>query len=178
MGLVSRGIYRSRQAWRTLQARPLSEERKREIAQLLTAEQLALFESQSYAVQQHGYRVMNTLSRAGHKKKELLVAALLHDAGKDVLGYTWLDRVKVVLTQRLAPRLADGWARATPTGWTKAFVVKACHAEWGAQRLAGAGGSDLSVALVRKHQDPILASDEDSEENRLLALLQWADDQS
>jgi hypothetical protein len=178
MGIVARGAYRTRQFWQALWARPLSAEARRYVAQVLNPAQLALFETQSHAGQQHGYRVMMTLVEAGYDEPSLLVAALLHDVGKVRHRYTWLDRVKVVLTQRLAPRLAEKWARGRQNGWTRAYVVRASHPEWGASALSAAGGSALSVALVRRHQEVLRALDNDSEENRLLALLQWADDQN
>lgn len=178
MGLVSRGAYRGRQFWRAMRAGPLPGQVRDEVAGLLSPAQLALFEKQTYAGQQHGYRVMRTLLEASHSQRDLLVAALLHDVGKARQRYTWLDRVKVVLTRRLAPGLGDKWARGRQNGWTRAYVVKFHHPAWGASALAEAGGSALSVALVRRHQEAPLASDGDSEENRLLALLQWADDQN
>jgi hypothetical protein len=178
MGLVSRGAYRARQFWRALRAGPLPGAARDEVAGLLNPAQLALFESQTHAGQQHGYRVMRTLQEAGYGQGDLLVAALLHDVGKIRQRYTWLDRVKVVLTRRLAPGLMDKWAHGGQNGWTRAYVVKARHPAWGASALAEAGGSALSVALVRRHQEVRLASDDDGEENRLLALLQWADDQN
>ena len=178
MSIVARGAYRTRQFWQALRARPLSQEARRHVAQVLNAAQVALFETQTHAGQQHGYRVMRTLAEAGYDQPDLMVAALLHDVGKTRQCYTWLDRVKVVLTKRLAPGLAEKWARGRSNGWTRAYVVRAHHPAWGASALAEAGGSALSVALVRRHQEVTFASDDDSEENRLLALLQWADDQN
>jgi hypothetical protein len=148
------------------------------VDEVLSDRQQALFLTQNEAGQQHGYRVMKTLVEAGHDQNDLLTAALLHDVGKYRYHYSWLDRVKVVLTQRFAPGLAKKWSQALPNWWTRAYVIKKAHPDGGAESLAAAGGSDLSVALVRRHQETPLASGEDSEENRLLVLLQWADDQN
>ncbi len=178
MGIIDRGAYRTRQFWWALRANPLPAEARLEAASLLSPAQLTLFEAQNHAGQQHGYRVMRTLMEAGHDDRRLLVAALLHDVGKVRCRYTWLDRVKVVLTQRVAPRMAERWARGPQNRWTRAYVVKAHHPAWGASALAEAGGSALSVALVRRHQDKLASADEVGEENRLLALLQWADDRN
>ena len=178
MGITRRGIYRAWQVWQALLAGPLPVEARRELGEVLNEEQLALFDEQSHAGQQHSYRVMRTLVEAGHDQHDLMVAALLHDVGKNRVRYTWLDRVKVVLAQRFTPGLAGKWATSDQGGWMRAFVVKESHPEWSAEALAACGGSALSVTLVRRHQESILASWEDNEENRLLALLQWADDRN
>ena len=178
MGIAARGTYRARQFWQALRAGPLSAEEQSEIDGVLTSEQMALFREQSEAGQQHGCRVMRTLVSVGHDEDDLLVAALMHDVGKNRAQYTWFDRVKVVLGQRLMPGRASKWAEGKQGGWSKAFVVKANHPEWGAEALAANGGSEVSVSLVRRHQETKLAAWEDNEENRLLALLQRADDQN
>lgn len=161
-----------------LTAGPLPDEARHEVEDVLSAEQLALFDSQPAAGTQHGYRVMATLMAAGHDQHDLLVAALLHDVSKYRDRYTWFDRVKVVLGQRFTPGLAAEWAKGPASGWRRAFVVKVAHAGWGAEALAAAGGSELSVALVRRHQEAPLKSTGNEREDRLLALLQWADDQN
>ena len=176
--LVTRGVYRFRQFWQAIWAGPLTEQSRQEIAAVLDEEQLALFLTQSEDGQQHSYRVMQKLVEAGHDQDELLVAALLHDVGKYRRRYTWLDRVKVVLTQRLGPKWAVKWANGPSNWWTRAYIVKANHPAWGAEALAQAGGSELSVALVRRHQELDPGPVGKNEEDRLLALLQWADDQS
>jgi hypothetical protein len=176
MSITRRGAYRAWQFWQAIWARPLPLEARREVNEVLNEEQLVLFEEQSDAGQQHGYRVMRTLAQAGHDQNDLMIAALLHDVGKNRVRYTWLDRVKVVLAQRFAPGLSRRWAAGKQEGWTMAFVVKESHPEWGAVALEATGGSALSVSLVRRHQEVLLAPCEDNEENRLLALLQWADD--
>ena len=188
MGITARGTYRVWQVWQALRAGPLDEEARRDVTRVLTEEQFVLFARQSQAGQQHGYRVMRSLADAGHEQQDLLVAALLHDVGKNRVRYSWLDRTIVVLAQRFAPGLAERWSAGgpatggpadyEPAGWTRAFVVKAAHPDWGAEALAACGGSELSVALVRRHQETMLAPWEDNEENRLLVLLQWADDQN
>lgn len=178
MSFTRRGKYRAWQVWQALRAGPLPAEARRKIGEVLNEEQFALFKKQSYSAQGHGYRVMRTLAEAGHEEHDLMVAALLHDVGKCHVRYTWLDRVKVVLAQRFTPGLAGKWAAGEQKGWMRAFVVKECHPEWSAEALAASGGSTLSVALVRRHQESLLAPWEDNEENRLLALLQWADDRS
>jgi hypothetical protein len=178
MSINRRGTYRAWQVWQALRAGPLSLEARREVNEVLGDQQYALFEEQSDAGQQHGYRVMRTLAEAGHDQNDLMVAALLHDVGKNRVRYTWLDRAKVVLTRRIAPGMAGKWAGGKQAGWTRAFVVMESHPEWSAQALAANGGSALSIALVRRHQETLLAPWEDNEENRLLALLQWADDRN
>jgi hypothetical protein len=161
-----------------MSAGPLTAQARTEIAEVLTAEELALFESQPQAGMQHGYRVMRTLKEAGYDQKDLLVAALLHDVGKYQVRYTWLDRVMVVLGQRFMPRSAGRWAQGPANGWRRAFVVKEAHPAWGAELLSAAGGSTLSVVLVRRHQEATPEGGSERLEDQLLAALQWADDQS
>jgi len=176
--LAARSAYRFGQFWQAVWAGPLTNQARQEVSEVLGAKQLTLFLTQSEAGQQHGYRVMRKLREAGHDQDDLLVAALLHDVGKYRLRYTWLDRVKVVLTQRFGRQWAEKWAQGPLNRWTRAYVIKASHPKWGAEALAEAGGSELSVALVRRHQESKPGLGVGGEENRLLALLQWADDLS
>ena len=177
MGLGYRITYRGWQFWKAIIARPLSKSLEEEVANVLSEEQMVLFLRQPLAGQQHAYRVMRLLMDNGHQDQELLVAALLHDCGKIRVTASWWDRSVAVLAQAAFPNRVQQWAKADPTGWRRPFVIKASHAGWGAVYAEAVGCTDLTVNLVRRHQDPVVAKTADRE-GELLILLQWADDQS
>jgi hypothetical protein len=55
-------------------------------------------------------------------------------------------------------------------------VIRAKHPAWSAEDIAAAGGSALACALARRHQDRLETIS--GQEDRLLALLQAADDEA
>lgn len=175
MNAVQRTGYRLRQFWQASSSIPLSYDARSQIRSVLAPAELELFERQSVTDQQHAYRVMRTLSLAGHDEPELLAAALLHDVGKSFRKTYWWDRPLVVLLKALAPGLSARLAKGDAGSWRRPFVVKERHAEWGADAARKAGSSAVTVVLIRKHQDR-LCQDDGDREGRLLALLQWADD--
>lgn len=174
MAWVERATYRVQQFWRVVRAGPLPDEAWDEIGGVLSPLQLVLFRRQSYNEQQHGYRVMHKLRAAGYDAPDLLAAALLHDVGKTVAPIRWWDRVVVVLVEALLPGMARDWGQGPPRGWRRPFVVRARHADWGAAEVLAAESTPITVTLVRHHQDE-LSTEVRSEADRLLHLLQWAD---
>ena len=89
----------------------------------------------------------------------------------------WWDRPVVVLTGAVFPKKVEEWGTGDGSGWRRPFLIKARHAEWGAEFAEAAACTPLTVQLIRHHQDPIetKADDRDSE---LLKLLQKSDDRS
>jgi hypothetical protein len=130
-----------------VRARVRSEERAG-LADWLTAEQLALFDSMHIADRRHGLDVVATLRNEGVADDDLLVAGLLHDAGKGPTG-VW-------------PRVAYALGRAYGSWvWRLAAVVPRWrpeldrlrdHAEASARLADEAGCSPRTVELIR-HQD-------------------------
>jgi hypothetical protein len=173
----NRAIYRVWQFWQVIKARPLTTDDGAEIAEILNPAELELFFRQDLGGQQHAMRVMRTLKEAGHDDAELLAAALLHDVGKAGALSRWWDRPVVVLGQALVPERSAYWASGSGNGWHRPFVVKKCHAEWGATAAAESNSSPMTVSLIQRHEEP-LKDEKQSREERLLALLQWADNQS
>jgi hypothetical protein len=169
--------YRVVQFWRLVFVKPLPENVNREVTAVLTAEEEELFHQFSISDQWHSYRVMRTLQHAGHHRRELLVAALLHDIGKTRLPVSVWDRTLIVLGTKLWPQKTAVWGSGDPAGWKRPFVVKAQHPAWGAEMAAAAGCDSLTVALIRRHQEKAPPSG-GSDEEQLLRLLQWADDQN
>lgn len=169
--------YRVGQFWRGLVGGALSAEATAEIAACLSPAELRLFQRQRPADQRHAYRVMRTLVVSGERRPALLAAALLHDVGKSRCGLPIWGRVAIVLAEKFAPALADAWGEGQPTGWRRPFVVRAQHADWGADMAAAAGSPPLLVGLIRSHQSVPPAGD-NSAEASLLRRLQWADNLS
>lgn len=140
------------------------EERAR-LATWTTPAQLEVFDAMHIADQRHGLDVVATLRGEGVTDAELLLAGLLHDAGK---GETPVGpRIAYALGQRYGS-WAPTAARVVP-GWAAALDRLRDHAESSARIAAGAGCSPRTVELIR-HQDAPLADDEGGR------LLQLADE--
>jgi hypothetical protein len=118
------------------------------LADWLTPRQLALFDSMHVADRRHGLDVVATLRREGVIDLDLLVAGLLHDAGKGPTG-VW-PRVVYALGQAYGPWV---WrlARIIPP-WRAPLERLAVHAEASASLAEAAGCSPRTVELIR-HQD-------------------------
>jgi hypothetical protein len=167
-------VYRVKQFWWALRAR-LPADAWSSIKASLTTQQLALFRTMSPSDQRHSLDVYRALLAAGQTDRDLLVAALLHDVGKAGGQLHLWHRVAIVLLRAFWPaalkRLSQGEAR----GWRTGFVIHRRHPELGADQAEAAGCSPLTVALIRRHQDPPAANPGRMEEDRLLAALQRAD---
>lgn len=168
--------YRVWQFWQIVAARPFSEEALAEVSELLTQPEIELFQRFDRNDQWHSYRVMKLLQSAGHDNPDLLVAALLHDVGKTQLKLSVWQRSLIVLGYAFSAQRVAGWGAGEAVGWKRPFVVKAQHPVWGAAMAAEAGTSTQAVSLIRRHQDKLETAV--TEEDKLLQLLQWADDQS
>jgi hypothetical protein len=169
--------YRLGQFWRNMTAAPLSPEAMGAVTAVLTTEELALFNRFSLSDQQHSYQVLYSLQTAGWTQPSLLKAALLHDVGKSCISLKVWERSLAVLLAMVAPQRMEAWGQGEAQGWRRPFVVKAQHPAWGADMVAAIGGDSLTVDLIRHHQDN-LGETADSPEERLLRLLQWADNQN
>ena len=145
-------------------------------AEVLSAQQMALFQRMRRSEQLHALRVLQILQAQGHHHPDLLTAALLHDVGKSRYPLTLPERTLVVLMRRLLPHLAARWSAGRPRGWRRAFVIAQEHPVWSAEDMLAAGASPLAAALARRHQER-LDGPPQSEEDRLLQLLQAADEE-
>ena len=131
------------------------------LATWCTPDQLALFDTMHVADRRHGLDVVETLRAAGERDREVLLAGLLHDAGKGDTGFG--PRVAYSLGQaygtwiwRLAGRLP---------GWDGALDRLRDHPDRSAVLAERAGCSPRTVALIR-HQD----APEDPDAGRRLQL--------
>lgn len=113
------------------------------------------------ADRRHGLDVVATLRRDGVVDDDLLVAGLLHDAGKGQTG-VW-PRVAYALGQAYGPWV---WrvARVNPA-WRMPLERLAVHAETSASLAESAGCSPRTVELIRHQEAPV-----DPEAGRALQL--------
>ncbi len=172
---MKRWPYRLRQFRLALTARPdplqLDETRR-----LLTPAQYTLFTRLQPSEQAHAIAVLQKV-REDDSHPDLLTAALLHDIGKIVHPLKLWERIYIVLTPKT--RGAAG-PRATQKGSRPLrgpLRVAAEHPAWGADLARRAGASPLAVNLIRRHQTHPNGKPMNLED-RLLALLQAADDAS
>ena len=131
------------------------------LAGWVTSEQLALFDSMHIADRRHGLDVVATLRSQGVSDEDVLLAGLLHDAGKGRTG-VW-PRVAYSLGQaygawvwRVAgflPPMRDAIDRLRE------------HAEASARLAERAGASPRTVDLIRHQEAPV-----DPDAGRLLQL--------
>ncbi len=121
------------------------------LATWLTPEQLHLFDSMHVADRRHGLDVVRTLRGRGVHDPEVLLAGLLHDAGKGPEVGVW---------PRVARSLGEAFgswvlrvARVLP-GFGRAFDRLRDHAEESARLAAAAGCSPRTVDLIRYQSAP------------------------
>ena len=167
--------YRIRQFWWNITAEPLPEQLQQEIRNVLSPAESELFGRFQPTDQWHAYRVYRSLQDAGHHQPDLLAAALLHDVGKTKVHLSVWDRTITVIADRLMPQKASGCGQGDLQSWKRPFVVRSCHAQWGAEMAQSARSSALTINLIRRHQDPLPQLPQSAEDERL-RLLQWADD--
>lgn len=141
---------RSRQFRAHLRARVAPEERAA-LAAWTTPAQMALFDSMHIADRRHGLDVVKSLRGEQVAEPDVLLAGLLHDAGKGDTG-VW---------PRVAYALAGAYgqwilrvARRIP-GFATGLARLIAHAETSAALAAAAGCPERTVALIRYQDAPI-----------------------
>jgi hypothetical protein len=116
----------------------------------LSLDQLALFDAMHIADRRHGLDVVATLKGEGAIDHELLVAGLLHDAGKGQTGL-W-PRVAYSLGQEYGAWI---WRLAgLLPGFRDALARLREHADASARLAAAAGCSPRTVELIRYQDAP------------------------
>jgi len=183
-GLLARARYRIsqfRRGWRAV-VTPADWEL---VNAVLPPPAAALFARMPVDAQAHSLRVLKELQASGAAAPDLLVAALLHDAGKvaanDAGAYLglWL-RGPLVLLEAWRPDWLRAWAQPVAGRTLRyALYVHLEHPLIGAQWAAAAGCSPAAFWLIAHHQDhgvqassPALQSEQLQHD---LARLQWAD---
>jgi hypothetical protein len=124
---------------------------RHDLANLLTPAQLQLFRSMHPADQRHGLDVAARLREDGWGDPELLVAGLLHDAGKGRSVGLW-HRVGWSLGERYGRGMRTAWGLLP--GFGSAFGRLDRHAESSAALALAAGCSDETADLIRCQAAP------------------------
>ncbi len=138
---------RARQFRAHLRASVAPEERAA-LATWITSAQLSLFDSMHVADRRHGLDVVASLRAERVEEPDVLVAGLLHDAGKGDTG-VW-PRVAYSLGGRYGAWI--GRVAAIVPGVGASLERLRTHAESSATLAAAAGCSARTVELIR-HQD-------------------------
>ena len=163
---LGNALYRSRQFFSSLRPRVDAVTRDEAFA-LLSEGERELFGTMTPRDQQHCLNVYRRLQDKGHTERDLLTAALLHDAGKGRIAL-W-HRVAFVLLEGGAPGVLRRAALpANGPAWRQALYRCMHHADIGAEAARRAGSSDRTIALIR--EDGNAAAPE------LLLALKGADD--
>jgi hypothetical protein len=140
---------RVRQARRHVGARVGSGERDA-VATWLSQAELGLFDAMHVSDRRHGLDVVASLEAEGDRDHDLLVAGLLHDAGKGDTGL--MPRVIWSLSTAYGSWILG--ATAGLPGMTPAIARLRSHAETSARLAAEAGCSARTVELIRWQDEP------------------------
>jgi hypothetical protein len=148
-GSVAWWVTKIRQTKRHLLARVPAREREA-AAGWLTPPQLALFDGMHVADRRHGLDVVAAIRAGGESDHALLLAGLLHDAGKGNTGM--VPRILHALGQAriLRPARALGWLH----GMAPALRRLREHPETSARLAEAAGCSPRTVDLIRWQDEP------------------------
>jgi HD domain len=131
------------------------------LATWVSPPQLALFDGMHVADRRHGLDVVATLREQGMADDDVLLAGLLHDAGKGRTG-VW-TRVVFSLGQAYG---AWVWRVAGVLPGLRAGIGRLhAHAETSARLAEQAGATPRTVELIRHQEAPV-----DPEAGRLLQL--------
>lgn len=106
-----------------------------------------LFIAMPLADQRHGLDVAHRLQARGFADRDLLAAALLHDAAKGHRMRVW-HRVAGVLLQAFSPPLLARLASDAPQSWRYPFHLYLHHAELSARAVTAAGCSQRTAAFI------------------------------
>jgi hypothetical protein len=113
-----------------------------------------LFAAMPTADRRHALDVVARLAAAGHQDRDLLAAALLHDAAKGHRMRLW-HRVGGVLLGRLAPRSLARLASSDPGSWRYPFHLYLHHAALSADAALAAGCHPRVAAFIRGSSEAV-----------------------
>jgi len=161
-------VHRVRQFGAHVRARVTPEEE--DLARrLLPPDAARLFATMPVADRRHALDVSGRLVAAGHDDRDVLCAALLHDAAKGHRMRLW-HRVTGVLLEAVAPGPLRRLASPDPDTWRHAFHLYLHHAALSAEMAVAAGCGPRTGAFIRGTGD--------GDDARLQRALTEADDAS
>jgi hypothetical protein len=148
---------RVRHFWRAL--RPRMTDADHDLVKAwLTPAQARLFLTMEVRDQEHSAGTARELLTAGFDDPDLIVAGLLHDAGKGRQAL-W-HRVVYVLSDAVSPSMAAKLASESGSEWRRALWRSRSHAEESARLALEAGTSLRCAELILCHHvgggDPVL----------------------
>ena len=108
----------------------------------------ALFREMPVADRRHGLDVAHRLLASGHDDRDVLAAALLHDAGKGHRLRLW-HRVSGVLLEAVAPGALRRLASADTSSWRYPYHLYLHHEAISAQMAVSAGCEPRAGAFIR-----------------------------
>jgi hypothetical protein len=117
-------------------------------SRVLTGPALDHFTAMPVSDRRHALDVLARLVDAGHDDRDLLAAALLHDAAKGHRMRLW-HRVGGVLLEKLAPGVLRWLADPDPSSWRHGFHLYLHHALMSAELADAAGCSPRVGAFIR-----------------------------
>ena len=155
---------KARQTLAHLRARVTPDERAA-LASWVSPAELALFDAMHVADRRHGLDVVETLRTEGVEDREVLVAGLLHDAGKGpAIGLP--PRIVWSLGEAFGSRVVTVGRRIP--GFGAPLDRLRDHAELSARMAEAAGCSPRTVQLIRERPAPA--------DRRYGELLKFADE--
>ena len=161
-------MHRVRQFAAHLRARVDAAE-ERTAAELLTPDALRLFAGMPVADRRHALDVVARLLGRGVDDRDVLTAALLHDAAKGHQMRLW-HRVAGVVLEAASPPVLRRLADPDPASWRHPFHLYLHHPTLSAELAVAAGASERAGAFIRGRVPDVDA--------RLLRALTDADDAS
>ena len=170
-------LYRIWQSWKNLTGNPHPRDLA-EAGNLLTPAELRLFQALAPADQAHSLRVFRQLKEEGERHPALLKAALLHDVGKAGTDLSLWERTGAVLVQALSSTAGDLADSRDSRGWRRGVHVARSHPLWGADSASQVGAGELTVWLIKHHQDDPGELEASLERLQLLKKLIRADNQN
>ncbi|MES2208987.1 MAG: hypothetical protein V4515_02240 [Chloroflexota bacterium] len=128
----------------------MTESERNNLLGWLTPTQVAVYDGMTVADRRHGLDVVAALRRQGINDRDVLVAGLLHDAGKGATGV--LPRIVHSLGQAYGPWIPRQVGRLP--GMTEALRRLEAHPERSARMAEEAGCSRRTVELIRWQETP------------------------
>jgi hypothetical protein len=115
---------------------------------ILPAEAWSIFAGMPTADRRHALDVVSRLLAAGLDDRDVLAAALLHDAAKGHRMRLW-HRVSGVLLEAAAPSMVDRLASPDPGSWRHPFHLYLHHAALSAEMAVTAGCTTRTADFIR-----------------------------